>query len=279
MKKMRWIALILALLLALAAAGCSGSGAATPTSATPTPAPTAAPTQESEPVELSVSAAASLTEALTKIQAAYQKEAPDVNVTMNFASSGALQTQIEEGAPADLFLSAAQKQMNALSEKGLIVEESRVNLLENKVVLIVPKDSMANLTGFEDCMGDAVQMIAIGDPASVPVGQYAQEVFTYLNGWDAVLAKANLGTDVKQVLSWVESGDVDCGVVYSTDAAVSEGVKVVAEAPKGSHKTVSYPAAVVKASENQEAAQDFLDYLKTDAAQQIFTEYGFTVSK
>lgn len=274
MKKKRCIALVLALLLALAATGCAGPGAAAPA-----PVPTAAPTQEPETVELSVSAAASLTEALTRIQAAYQKEEPYVNITMNFASSGALQTQIEEGAPADLFLSAAQKQMDALSEKGLIVEESRVNLLENKVVLIVPKDSTANITGFEDCLGDAVGMIAIGDPASVPVGQYAQEVFTYLNGWDTVLAKANLGTDVKQVLSWVESGDVDCGVVYSTDAAVSEGVRIIAEAPEGSHKTVSYPAALVKAGEHQEAAQDFLDYLKTDAARQIFTEYGFTVSE
>jgi molybdate transport system substrate-binding protein len=139
----------------------------------------------------------------------------------------------------------------------------------------VPSSSTLTLTSFEDVTSDAVAQIAIGDPASVPAGQYAQDTFTFLNIWDQVTAKAMLGTDVKQVLSWVDSGNVDCGVVYKTDAATDNNVKIVASAPEGSHKAVVYPLAVVKASVNQDAAKAFIAYLQSDAAMAIFDQYGF----
>jgi molybdate transport system substrate-binding protein len=262
---------LVSLLIILGMAGCSaGTTSDVTTSSTTT---TTAPN-----VELTVSAAASLTESMKTIAEQYKTIAPNVSITFNFGASGTLQTQIEEGAPVDLFLSAAQKQMDALADKDLIVTDTRKNLLVNKIVLIVPKDSTAGLTGFDDCLTDKVSLIAIGNPDSVPVGQYAKDVFTYLNGWDSILAKANLATDVKQVLAWTETGDVTCGVVYSTDAATSDKIKVVCEAPTGSHKAVIYPAALIKATTHQEAAKAFLDYLSTDAAKAIFTDNGFTFS-
>jgi molybdate transport system substrate-binding protein len=262
---MKKTAILLAImLLVLSAVGCSQQAAE----------PSSPP---SETVELHISAAASLTESMTKVAALYEQKNSGVKIVNNFASSGTLQTQIEEGAPADLFISAAQKQMDALENEGLILNDSRIDLLENKVVLIVPKDSDIDLSSFEDCLTDKVSMIAIGDPANVPVGQYAQDVFTYLNGWDVISAKANLAADVKEVLSWTETGNVDCGVVYSTDAATSDGVRVVCEAPANSHKPVVYPAAVVKASENADAAAAFISFLSSDEVKQIFSENGFSV--
>jgi molybdenum ABC transporter, periplasmic molybdate-binding protein len=240
---------------------------------------TAVPETTAEPVDLYISAAASLTESLDKIKELYVTEHPEVNLILNYGASGTLQTQIEEGATADVFISAAQKQMNALSDKNLILTDTRVDLLVNKVVLIVPNGSALGLTSFEDAISDKVSMIAIGDPESVPVGQYAKEIFTYLNGWDAISAKANLGTDVKAVLSWVETGNVDCGVVYATDAATSDGVTVVCEAPDGSHTPVIYPAAVVGASTNADAAKAFIDFLQTDEAAAVFIANGFTMAK
>ncbi len=230
------------------------------------------------PVALTVMAAASLTDVMAEVAKAYQAVAPNVTVTYSFGASGALQTQIEEGAPADIFFSAAQKQMDALAEKDLIVSASRKDLLINKVVLIVPKNSKTPALKFEDTVTDAVAKIGLGDPASVPVGQYAEEVFTSLNILDGVKAKAVYGSDVRTVLTWVESGEVDCGVVYATDAAVSTGVTVATEAPEGSHKKVVYPAAVLKASKNLEAAQAFLDYLSTPEAGALFEKYGFALS-
>lgn len=166
----------------------------------------------------------------------------------NFGSSGALQSQIEQGAPADVFISAAQKQMNALEEENLIDKATRKDLLENKVVLIVPKDSTLVLDDFAAAATDKVSKIALGEPKSVPVGQYSEEIFTNLNVWADIKAKAVYASDVRQVLSWVETGEVDCGVVYATDAAISDKVKVLLEAPAGTHKPVVYPAAMVSSS-------------------------------
>lgn len=236
--------------------------------------------QSSEPAkstELYIQAAASLTDVITELSKAYMDENGHVTIITNFGSSGTLQTQIEEGVPADVFLSAAQKQMNALEEKGLIDVSTRLDLLVNKVVLIVPADSDIDLASFEDVTTDKVSMMAIGDE-TVPVGQYTEEIYTYLGAWDEVKAKANLGTDVRSVLTWVESGDVDCGIVYATDAASSELVKVVAEAPEGSHQPVVYPGAVLSGSENPNEAKAFLDYLSTDAAVRAFEAAGFTMA-
>lgn len=226
---------------------------------------------------LTVSAAASLTDAARELGTLYQAANPDIAVLFNFGSSGALQTQIEEGAPADVFLSAAQRQMDALETKGFLQPGSRKNLLLNAVVLIVPANSALGLTGFADLAGAGVKSVALGEPAAVPVGQYAEEIFKSLSILPEVKAKANYGSDVRQVLAWVASGDVDCGVVYATDAATSGAVKIVAAAPAGSHRPVVYPAAVLKNSANNAAAQDFLDFLSGPKARAVFEKYGFTV--
>ncbi len=227
--------------------------------------------------EVYVVAAASMTDVIKEIGANYEKQHPDVKLMYNFGSSGALQTQIEQGAPADIFISAAQKQMNALEEKDLIDKDTRKDLLENKVVLIVPKDSDLNLNNFSDIATDKVQKIALGEPKAVPVGQYSEEIFNNLNILDQMKAKAVYASDVRQVLGWVETGDVDCGIVYATDAAISDKVKVLMQAPDDMHKPVIYPAAVIKDSKNNEIAKDFLAYLSTDDVKNVFTKYGFSV--
>jgi molybdate transport system substrate-binding protein len=237
---------------------------------------TAEPTTQQEPVELTILAAASLTDVCNEIKTLYEEANPNVTLNFSYGSSGALQTQIEEGAPADVFFSAATKQMTALDEEGLMNSDSIVNLLENKIVLIVPADSDTDLSSFEEVATDKVTMIGLGEPESVPVGQYSEEVFTSLNILDAVKAKANYGSDVRTVLSWVETSAVDCGIVYATDAYTSENVKIVAEAPEGSCKQVIYPAGVVKASENADAAEAFVEYLQTEDTLTLFESYGFS---
>lgn len=226
--------------------------------------------------ELNVFAAASLTESLTKIGELYKAAQPDVTLTFNFDSSGTLETQIESGAQADIFLSAAKKQMDALEAGGYLLEGTRVDLLNNKVVLIVPEGSTLGLKRFEDVAGDAVKLVALGN-SDVPVGQYSQEIFAALGSWEQVSAKASLGANVKEVLSQVSSGAVDCGVVYLTDAATAKGVTVVAEAPGGSHKPVVYPGAVLKASASADAAKAFLAYLTTPDAVAAFEVAGFAM--
>lgn len=230
-----------------------------------------------EPVELYISAAASLTDVLTEIAESYKTAAPNVTITLTFDSSGTLQTQIEEGAPSDLFISAAQKQMNALDEQGLIDSGSRIDLLENEVVLIVPAGGDTSITSFEDVASDKVSMVAIGDE-SVPVGQYTQTIYENLGLWDAIKAKANLGGNVRAVLAWVEGGNVDCGIVYATDAASTDGVTVICSAPEGSCDPVIYPAAVLASTEHPDEAQAFLDYLTSDTAIAAFEAAGFIVA-
>jgi molybdate transport system substrate-binding protein len=229
-----------------------------------------------EPVELTVLAAASLTDVCDEIKDMYEGEHENVTLTFSYGGSGALQTQIEEGAPCDIFISAATKQMTALDEEGLMNSDSIENLLENKVVLIVPKDSDSDISAFDDVTTDKVSIIGLGETGSVPVGQYSEEIFTNLGIWDEVQAKANYGSDVRTVLSWVETSAVDCGVVYATDAYSSDGVSIVCEAPEGSCKKVIYPVGIVGASENQDAAAEFIDYLKSDDIISLFESYGFT---
>ncbi|MBS7007749.1 molybdate ABC transporter substrate-binding protein [Anaerostipes sp.] len=224
---------------------------------------------------LTVSAAASLTDVTKDIAKKYKEKEPDVKLNFSYGSSGALQTQIEEGAEADIFMSAAQKQMDALSKKGLINKKSRTDLLENKLVLIVPKDSKTSIKSFEDLAKSSVKKVALGEPKSVPVGQYSEGVFKKLGILDKIKKKANYGSDVRQVLTWVESGEVDCGVVYMTDAKISDNVKVVCEAPEKAADPVIYPVAVLKDSKHQEQAQKFADYLKTDEILKLFESYGF----
>lgn len=226
-------------------------------------------------VELHVSAAASLTNAMNELAELYAKDNPNVKIIFNFGSSGALQQAIENGAETDLFYSAAQKQMNALDEAGELADGTRRDLLLNEVVLIVPNDSDKNISTFDDVATDKVSKIALGEPKGVPVGQYSEEIFTNLNILDAVKAKAVYGSDVRQVLAWTESAEVDCGVVYATDAAISDKVKVICAAPEGTHKPVIYPAAVIKSSKHIDAAKSFLEFTASEPAQKVFNKYGF----
>lgn len=228
-----------------------------------------------EKVELTISAAASLTDVAAEIADMYKSVSPNVSVSYSFGSSGALQAQIEEGAPSDIFMSAAEKQMKALEEKDLLLKETKKNLLVNKVVMIVPKDSQKGIGSFEDAAADKVSKIALGEPTGVPVGQYSEEIFTFLGILDKVKSKSNYGSDVRQVLSWVESGEVDCGVVYATDAATSDKVEVVCEAPEDSHKPVVYPVSVLKSSKHPDEAKAFVDFLSTPEAVKVFEKYGF----
>lgn len=225
--------------------------------------------------ELTVLAAASMTDAMQEIGEAYQKTHENIEFTYQFDSSGTLKTQIEEGAPADIFISAATKQMDELVQGKLVEEDSVFPWLENKVVLIVPKDSEDGPDSFEDAAEEEVSMIAIGNE-DVPVGQYTQTIYQNLGLWEDIQAKANLASNVRQVLDWVATGNAPCGVVYATDAQIEKNVKVVCEAPKGSCDPVIYPAGLVSASKEKEEAAEFLEYLKTEEVSEILEAYGFT---
>ena len=234
----------------------------------------AAPGQDTE---ILVAAAASLKNAYEEeLIPMFQDKYAGVTVKGTYDSSGKLQTQIEEGLEADVFMSASPKQMTALDEEGLIVSDTVTNLLENKIVLIVPSDSDSGFTRFEDI--EKAESIALGDPASVPVGQYSEEALTSLGIWDKIQDKVSFGTNVTEVLNQVAAASADAGIVYATDAAsMADRVKVVAEAPEGSlAKKVIYPVAVVKDTANAEAAGNFVEFLKTDEAMKVFESYGFT---
>jgi molybdate transport system substrate-binding protein len=230
------------------------------------------------PVTLNISAASSLTNALNEINRAYTALKPWVTITPNYGSSGTLQTQIENGAPCDVFLSAATANMDALQAEGLILSLSRLNLLTNKIVLIVPKNSTLGLTSFMDLTLSKVKLIAVGDPKSVPAGTYAQQAFTELGILSAIQGKFVLGSNVTQVLQYVATGNVDAGVVYSTDALSSSDVTVVATGPADVNATIVYPGAVLKASKVASAAQDYLNYLAGPDASAIFIKYGFAIA-
>lgn len=232
-----------------------------------------------EPAKLLVAAAASLEYSYEdELIPMFEEENPNITVEGTYDSSGKLQTQIEEGIEADVFMSAAMKQMNALVDEDLVDKDSVVKLLENKIVLIASADSVLDLQEFTDIT--KAGSIAIGDPASVPVGQYSQEALTSLGIWDEVSAKASLGTNVTEVLNWVTEGSAEAGIVYATDAATTDKVKVVAEAPEGSlAEKAIYPVGVVSASAQKEAAEKFVDFLQSDKAIAVFEKYGFIQNK
>lgn len=290
-------ALAAAFALAFSLAGCGGgaSSAASPSSAASagSGAASASASQAEtggEPVELTVFAAASLTETLNQIAEDYKTVAPNVTLTFNFDSSGTLKTQIQEGAVCDVFLSAGQKQMDQLDKtadasvntEGLdfVAEGTRVNLLENKVALCVAEGSDAAIASFDD-LAKALEgsdiLMAMGN-SDVPVGQYTQQILAYYELDEEALANAGkitYGSNVKEVTTQITEGSVDCGVVYCTDA-FSAGITPVDYATEEMCGQVIYPAAVLNVSQHSEEAQAFLDYLQTDAAMQVFEEVGFS---
>lgn len=233
--------------------------------------------EDTEKTEILVAAAASLKNAYEEeLIPMFEEENPGITVTGTYDSSGKLQTQIEEGLEADVFMSAATKQMKALQEKGMIAEDTVTELLENKIVLIVPSGSAGELKIFEDI--EKAESIALGDPASVPAGQYAQEALTSLGIWDRIQDKVSFGTNVTEVLNQVAASSADAGIVYATDAAsMAEQVDVIAEAPEGSlAQKVIYPVAVVKNSTHLGEAEAFVEFLKTEEAMKVFESYGFS---
>ena len=290
-------ALAAAFALAFSLAGCGGgaSSAASPSSSASAGSGAAAASASQaetggEPVELTVFAAASLTETLNQIAEDYKTVAPNVTLTFNFDSSGTLKTQIQEGAVCDVFLSAGQKQMDQLDKtadasvntEGLdfVAEGTRVNLLENKVALCVAEGSDAAIASFDD-LAKALEgsdiLMAMGN-SDVPVGQYTQQILAYYGLNEEELANAGkitYGSNVKEVTTQITEGSVDCGVVYCTDA-YSAGITPVDYATEEMCGQVIYPAAVLNVSQHSEEAQAFLDYLQTDAAMQVFEEVGFS---
>jgi molybdate transport system substrate-binding protein len=230
-------------------------------------------------VSILVAAAASLRNAyerelIPQFQAAY----PWITVEGTYDSSGKLLAQIEQGLGADVFMSAAVTQMENLVKGGFVEGSSVKPLLENNIVLIKPAGLATAVTGFRDIT--AAPVIALGDPASVPAGQYAQEVFTSLGIWDQVKAKASLGTNVTEVLNWVGEGSAEVGVVYATDAASTNKVEVLAEAPSGSlARPVIYPVAPLAASAHPEEARLFVDFLASPQGMAVFAAYGFAPAR
>ena len=235
--------------------------------------------QTPQKIEINVSAAVSLKDALEEIKKNYEAKNSNIKLIYNLGASGSLQQQIEQGAPADIFMSAAPKQMNDLEAKNLINKATRKNLVENKLVIIVPTASNINITKYEDLTKEEVQKVSLGETATVPAGQYAQEVLKKLGIWDMIKDKAVLAKDVRTVLTYVETGNVEAGIVYKTDAISSNKVKIVATAPEGSHQPIVYPVAVLSGTKQQQAAEAFLSYLSTPECKTIFEKYGFTMSK
>lgn len=236
-------------------------------------------TKPVESVEINVSAAVSMKDALAEIQKSYESSHPNVKIVYNLGASGSLQKQIEQGAPADIFISAAAKQMDELGGKNLLMKESRKNLVENQLVLIVPQNSRLQLTNYEDLTKTDIQKIGLGEPAVVPAGQYAKQAFTKLGFWDRLQEKLVFAKDVRTVLAYVETGNVDAGIVYQTDAIASTKIRVIAAAPAGTHEPIIYPMAILANTKNTQAVQDFYKYLTGSEAKAALEKAGFTMSK
>lgn len=279
------ICLVMAAMIAAGMlAGCDRSAKETTEAATTAAETTAEETTakettaaSGEETEILVAAAASLKNAYEdKLIPMFEEANLGVTVKGTYDSSGKLQTQIEEGLDADVFMSAATKQMKALDEEGMIASDTITDLLENKIVLIVPAGNEKKLEKFEDI--EKADSIALGDPASVPAGQYSEEALTNLGIWDKIQDKVSFGTNVTEVLNQVAAASADAGIVYATDAAsMADKVEVVAEAPEGSlSEKVIYPVAVVKGTAHEEVAKEFVAFLQTDKAITVFEDYGFS---
>jgi|GEM_PF-123440 len=236
------------------------------------------PASEQEPEVITVSAAASLTEAFTDIASQFEEKNPGTDVNLSFAGSGDLRMQIEEGVPIDVFASADQRQMEILINKTLIENSSRKDFAQNSLVLIVPENSTLNITDLEDLANPEIKKISIGNPETAPVGEYSRLALNEACLWGKLEKKLVLAEDVKLVLEKVEKGEVDAGFVYMTDAKAAQPctIKVIASVPVNT--TISYPIAVVSSSEHKEKAQKFIDFVTGEEGQKILEKYGFTVS-
>lgn len=226
-----------------------------------------------ETVTLTVSAAASLTDALGETADVFHETHPEIKVDFNFGGSGALQQQISKGAPADIFFSASERDFDALIDNGSISEENSVNLLRNELVLVTPADNQT-VTSFDN-ITEASQ-IAAGTPESVPAGKYAMETFESMNITEEIEPLLVYAEDVRAVLTYVERGEVDAGLVYRTDALTSDSAEIADTAPEKAHEPIVYPVGMINDSKNAEAAMIFFDFLQSEEALEIFENYGFT---
>jgi len=267
------LSLVLTMILVMAGCGTAAKDH-TDSQASDKSAPTSA---AAKTVELTVSAAPSMTDALKEIQEDYKTKHPNITLNFNFGASGALQQQIEQGAPADLFLSAAAKNMEALVDKQLIDANQQKNVLSNELVAVVSADGQVPVASFADLSKSEIKNIAIGIPESVPAGSYAKEALTKTNFWDSLQSKIVQGKDVRQVLQYVATGNADVGFVYKTDVLTSDKVKVAFTVDPATYTPVEYPIGVVKATKHRKEAEDFYTYLQTQEALDVFEKYGFSV--
>ncbi|TCZ81280.1 molybdate ABC transporter substrate-binding protein [Paenibacillus albiflavus] len=237
------------------------------------------PQTNTKSVDLTISAAASLTDALQEIKSNYEKNNKGVNLLFNFAASGTLQQQIEQGAPVDLFISAATKNMQALVDKQLIKQDQHTKLLANELVAITASDSKVKMTlkGVNELQNKDILKIAIGIPESVPAGSYAKEALTRAGVWDALQPKLVQAKDVRQVLQYVETGNVDVGFVYKTDALTSDKVQLAYTIDQASYTPIEYPIGIVQASAHAKEAEELYNYLQTKEAMEVFLKYGFSM--
>jgi molybdate transport system substrate-binding protein len=238
---------------------------------------TGAGSAQSSKHELTISAAISLKDALNEIDSVYTSSHSGTALHFNVGGSGTLQQQIEQGAPVDIFISASPKEMDALDSKGMLLAGTRHDLVKNQVVLIVPSDR-AGVSNFQDLTRAEVKNVAIGEPRTVPAGRYAQQVLTHFGVYDQLKPKFVFGKDVRQVLAYVETGNADAGIVYATDARITNRVKVVATAPEDSHAPVVYPVAIIKTSHDPSAAREFMQFLWGSQARDVFVKFGFVPS-
>ncbi|PAV28471.1 molybdate ABC transporter substrate-binding protein [Virgibacillus profundi] len=228
-----------------------------------------------EKEELFISAATSLTDVMTDIVDTYKEDNPNTQVTLNFGGSGKLAQQIQQGAPVDIFLSADQKWMDTLENQELLAADTRSNFAKNKLVIISQKDSLISIKTLEDLQHKEIGQIAIGNPDSVPAGNYAKEALQHSNLWEGLTDQFVYAKDVRQVLTYVESGNTAIGFVYATDILMGNKVEQLAEIDEKLHKPIVYPAAVTSSSDNPVSAEKFVDFLQSKTAKSIFESYGF----
>ena len=266
-------AVLLALLMLVSAACASGVGHESGKAS----AGVAAGEAQKEQAELTVSAAVSLTDALSDIRNLYESTHAGVRLHFNFGGSGALQKQLEQGAPADLFFSAAVKQMKQLVEKQVVNANDQMSLLTNELVVIVPSDSKAIVHSEAGLLEDGLRTVAIGIPDSVPAGSYAKEALTNAGLWDQLQPKLVQAKDVRQVLQYVSTGNADAGIVYKTDALSTSDVKIAYVIAPSTHTAIEYPLGIVAATKHREEAERFYRYLQTAEALNIFEKYGFSI--
>ncbi|MGR6128842.1 molybdate ABC transporter substrate-binding protein [Paenibacillus sp. SER-28] len=232
-----------------------------------------------ETIELTISAAASLTDALKEIQHSYESTHTGIKLNFNFGGSGALEKQIEQGAPSDLFLSASTKNMKPLVDQQLIDTKKQKTWLTNELVAVSPADGTMNIASVTDLTKKEVKKVAIGIPESVPAGNYAQEALTKAKLWDTLQSKLVQAKDVRQVLQYVETGNADVGFVYKTDALTSQKAKIAFEVNPKTYSPVEYPIGIVKATKHIQEAEDFYAYLQSQESLNIMDKYGFNIPK